>query len=64
MCPTPAMFITTSSATTAPMPVRCRLIFHRRETAKHIASQQAAATMNFRRKTTEGILEIVTAHNT
>ena len=46
------------------MPVRCRLIFHRRETAKHIASQQAAATMNFRRKTTEGILEIVTAHNT
>lgn len=27
MLPTPRMFITTSSATTAPMPVRWRLIF-------------------------------------
>ena len=64
MLPTPATFITTSSATTAPMPVRWRLIFQRNDTTKHNSSQQAAATMNLRRKIAEGIFDRVSAHST
>ena len=48
----------------APMPVRWRLIFQRSDTTKHIASQQAAASMNLRRKIAEGIFEKVRAHST
>ena len=63
MCPTPTMFITTSSATAAPMPVRWRLIFQRSETTRHSTSQQAAAAMNLGRKTTEGIFASVRAQS-
>ncbi len=62
MFPTPMEFIVTNMAVKAPMPVRCKLIFHRNETNSAINSQQAAATMNLRMNTAEPIRLKVSAH--